>query len=72
MSYAEAKAWVKENLKPLGIKTKRDFIEYKRKGGYLPDNFPHSPYYTYFKTAPKDSIDWVSWPDFLSNSNDAE
>ncbi|MAX80376.1 MAG: hypothetical protein CL843_09390 [Crocinitomicaceae bacterium] len=67
MTYAQAREWVKLNLKPIGINTKKKFIDYMTSNGYLPEGFPKSPYY-HFKSKHKDprNVSWISWKDFLS------
>lgn len=62
-SYNLAKNWVRENLVPKGINSSRKFDAYKRKGEYLPRNFPRKPD-EYFK---KKEV-WKGWPDFFSKS----
>ncbi|MBN1952724.1 MAG: hypothetical protein JW801_16095 [Bacteroidales bacterium] len=62
-SYKLAKTWVQENLVPKGVNSSRKFDHYKKKGEYLPRNFPRKPD-EYFK---KKNV-WPGWPDFFGKT----
>ena len=59
-SYQLASKWVTDNLVPQGVTSSRKFDEYKRKGKYLPANFPRIPD-EYFQRKGT----WKGWLDFL-------
>ncbi len=64
-SYKLAKTWIQENLVPKGITSSRKFDAYKRRGEYLPKNFPRKPD-EYFK---KKEV-WQGWPDFFGKEHE--
>lgn len=59
-SYKLAQTWVADYLIPQGINSSRKFNDYKRKGNYLPKNFPRKPD-DYFR---KNEL-WKGWNDFF-------
>lgn len=67
MTYDQAREWVKRHLKPMGIRTQKQFHTYMKTGGAVPPGFPRSPYYQFKSkhTDPREAT-WVSWQHFLS------
>lgn len=63
-SYALARDWIIENLVPIGVFSSRKFIAYRKRGGYIPKNFPKDPRDCFVR---KET--WKGWDHFLDKEN---